>query len=103
MFCAAVAAVVLLVGGCSSSGKSMVAVPHVVGETKTQAAQELAAHHLVPVTKLVYGLRLNKLGTVVAQSPLSGASVVTRSKVTISVSAGPQGTNLLAPRHAGRP
>jgi hypothetical protein len=71
----------------SNSTRDTVAVTNVVGRTRTEAIGELAAHHLVAVTKVVTSG--NSPGIVVAQSPAPGFFLKQNSTVTISVSASP--------------
>jgi eukaryotic-like serine/threonine-protein kinase len=68
------------------NSQKTVAVPNVLNQTEAQATQTLAAHHLVPVTKLVASAK--KPNTVIDQQPRAGANVKRNSTVTISVSAG---------------
>jgi len=68
------------------SNQARVTVPDVVGKTEAAAIQELAAQHLIPVTKPVFSKI--KIGTVIAELPTKNTQVKKQSKVTISVSAG---------------
>jgi len=86
---AAVAAVALLVvaaTSCSSSGKSTVEVPNVLGKTEAAATQIVAADHLVLRVKVAPGIGRPEI--VVAQSPGAGTRLMKNGTVTISVSQG---------------
>ena len=72
-----------------------VAVPDVVGLTTAAAQSSLQAATLVPVQKSANSSSVPK-DQVISQSPAAGVKVETGSKVTVTISMGPQVTNTVS-------
>jgi beta-lactam-binding protein with PASTA domain/predicted Ser/Thr protein kinase len=81
-----------------STGQPRVQVPEVVGARESDAVATLRAAGLVPRVFEIFSEEPN--GTVIAQDPTGGRSVVEGSDVRINVSKGPQQTGL--PNVVGR-
>ena len=81
-----------------SSGKPRVQVPEVVGARESDAVATLRSAKLVP--KVVDIFSDEPAGTVIAQDPKGGTSIVEGSEVRLNVSKGPQETGL--PNVVGR-
>jgi beta-lactam-binding protein with PASTA domain/predicted Ser/Thr protein kinase len=81
-----------------STGKPRVAVPEVVGARESEAVAVLRSAGLVPRIFEIFSDEPN--GTVIAQDPAGGRSVVEGSDVRINVSKGPQQTGV--PNVVGR-
>jgi eukaryotic-like serine/threonine-protein kinase len=75
-----------------STGKPRVAVPEVVGARESDAVATLRAAGLVP--RVVDIFSDEPEGTVIAQDPKGGTSIVEGSDVRLNVSKGPQRTGL---------
>ena len=71
-----------------SEGKPTVSVPNVVGESQAEAIEELTRRGLDPKTVPINSSRPE--GTVTAQDPRPGLTVVTGTTVRINVSRGPK-------------